>query len=389
MLSILWFRRVHQSGSGRGRRRRRHWEKGRQNYDVTAAAAAAAVMAGSVEVLWLGTAVSFSVLCFVAVLMMAKWRPRKAGAVGGGRAKSEEQQLEIRVKELERTGDLDGAAALLLSAWTTKGSSRAVTLAHELSQRYPKLAFQVGCPVQQGNRASGLAPRREQEHDAGDYAADDSTPATSAVSTSEAVAPTTGSGTAPERGSGQDDERGSPSATLSPESTSSGGGGEIAITEAAPSVGPNDKRDGRASDGETPSPSTPPTNTTTTTPWERGWQGPEGFKPPPTLSSSNSSSATAANRTPSPDIGSTSLSSRKRGVEESDLGGDQAGVTRNFTISQLNAFDGGVPAPVVRGGVIKAKEARPIYIALRGEVYDASAGRHLYGPVSAYMIGHG
>lgn len=63
------------------------------------------------------------------------------------------------------------------------------------------------------------------------------------------------------------------------------------------------------------------------------------------------------------------------------LAGEKA-MRRNFTVLQLNTFDGSVPAPKVRGGEIKAGKARPIYIALRGEVYDASAGRNLYGPVS-------
>lgn len=350
--------------------------------------------------LWLSTAISLSIICWVLVLVMAKWWPSKAATavdIGGG--KSHEERLEMQVNELETAGDLDGAAALLLAAWTKKGSTRAVTLAHELSQRHPAQAFQMGCPLQQGNRVSELAPTRreqEEEHDAAGAAADGcGSGPTPGVSTSEAVAPNTGIGAAPERASDEIDERELPPAAITRESRSSGGGDAIAIIAEATTPSSsgngndaNDERNCGGGDGETPSPPTPTTNSTVTTPWERGWQGPEGFKPPPPQSSSSNSSssgtAAAANPTPSSESGSTSLSSLspKRKAEEGDSGGKQAVIPRNFTVSQLNAFDGGVPAPIVRGGVIKAKEARPIYIALRGVVYDASAGRNLYGPVS-------
>ena len=89
------------------------------------------------------------------------------------------------------------------------------------------------------------------------------------------------------------------------------------------------------------------------TPWERGWQAPEEFAPPPESNKSVS----------------------RPGV------GDLAGL-RNFTVAQLNVFDGSIDKGVKRGGVVKAGKARPIYIALRGKVYDASTGRHLYGQVS-------
>lgn len=44
---------------------------------------------------------------------------------------------------------------------------------------------------------------------------------------------------------------------------------------------------------------------------------------------------------------------------------------RDFTIAQLREFDGAV-------------EEKPIYVSLKGDVYDVSSARHLYGPESAY-----
>lgn len=89
------------------------------------------------------------------------------------------------------------------------------------------------------------------------------------------------------------------------------------------------------------------------TPWKRGWQAPKEFAPPPESDSSVSI------------------------ARVNNLAG-----LRNFTVAQLNIFDGGMDKEVKRGGVVKAGKARPIYIALRGKVYDASTGRHLYGQVS-------
>lgn len=361
----------------------------REIYDVTAAAEA--VMVGSLDVSWLGDAVSLSIFCLV-VLVMAEWWPTKAATatasvpVGGG-PEHDDELLETRVRELETAGDLDGVTALLLSAWTKQGSSRAVTLAHELSKRHPAEAFQMGCPLQQGNRDLNVRP--EREHDAG--AADDSLAVTTLAGStrSDAFAADTGIDLAAGKVSGEDDERGSPSAALTPARKGRGGGEAFPTSNIAEATPPTSKvgndgdvRGGGGSDGEAPSPATPTrstsstsnTDTAQTTPWERGWQGPKGFKPPPSSSFSN----TASNSSPSPGFGSSSLSPRKRDAEEGDLG---AAVPRNFTVLQLNAFDGGVPAPVVRGGETRAKEPRPIYIALRGDVYDASAGRNLYGPV--------
>lgn len=358
-------------------------------------------MAGPAEVLWSSTAVSLSILCLVAVLVMVKWWSGKTAAVDGGRGgKSAEERLEMLVKGLEAAGDFDGAAAVLLSAWTKKGSARAASLAHELYQRNPAQQFQMGCPLQQGKRVSDrdgddrhlVSTTTEHDTDAGDAAVGDSDsrlfPA-AASAEGEAATPNTGTGAAPERITDADGERGSPC----PESRSNGNGkGGVVVRAAATRPGLRERngngdgeRDSGCSDSEAPSPPTLTTSSTVTTPWERGWQGPEGFKPPPPSSSSESSGGAAVNPTPSSpsaDIGSTPLSSRKREAEEGDLGGEQVAIPRNFTVSQLNAFDGGFPAPIVRGGVVKAREARPIYIALRGVVYDASAGGHLYGPVS-------
>ena len=44
---------------------------------------------------------------------------------------------------------------------------------------------------------------------------------------------------------------------------------------------------------------------------------------------------------------------------------------RDYTISQLREFDG-------------STEEKPIYISLKGDVYDVSSARHLYGPGCAY-----
>ncbi|CAM9613941.1 unnamed protein product, partial [Choristocarpus tenellus] len=53
---------------------------------------------------------------------------------------------------------------------------------------------------------------------------------------------------------------------------------------------------------------------------------------------------------------------------------------RNFTLAQLQFFDG---SEMPQKGS-SPPEPRPIYIALKGIVYDASAGRELYGPRGKY-----
>ncbi|CAM9362309.1 unnamed protein product [Discosporangium mesarthrocarpum] len=87
------------------------------------------------------------------------------------------------------------------------------------------------------------------------------------------------------------------------------------------------------------------------TPWERGWQGPEDFKPP-------------------------EKTGTDRCQEEETNGVRGQGGGRNFTIDQLRHFDGDVNP--------RSKDPRPIYIALRRVVYDATAGAELYGPGGKY-----
>ncbi len=357
------------------------------------------------HLLWL------AVLAMATAVLTTAYLQRSDGTRAGGDSEAE-QTLDTRAKQLEAAGNFDGLAALLLTEWTTKGSSRAVTLAHELSRRYPAEAFQIGCPLQQGKQLPAAAA-----------AADD------AGGPAEPTSAAGDAGGVPEEVSGESGGRGlSVAAHCSPPGSGSETAGELAAAGASPSSldGERDQGDCCGDGGETPrataptgeatSPTPPPTppspstttttitttSTTTTTPplattaksgttttskatagtlpWERGWQGPRDFKPPPSSSASATISDPATATASEP---RTLSSRRKREPKGGDpAAGGAAARRRNFTVSQLNLFDGSVPAPISRGGEAKARKARPIYIALRGEVYDASAGRNLYGPVS-------
>ncbi|CAM9401073.1 unnamed protein product [Ectocarpus sp. 6 AP-2014] len=326
--------------------------------------------------------------------------------------------LEERAEELEAAGDLDGAMEALLASHD-QSSSRAVTLAHELSQRHPAGAFGANrCPL------SVRSPRRkvgagveagasaDPEASSAAVADADATTAAAAVSviapapaaavaslTSEVLADGNNGGATGEQEkhcersppSGEERSHVPPSGESASSATAAGPGSQAAATTTTGAREPGKRIDHGG--GE-------PT-TTTLLPWERGWQGREGFKPPP-----SSSALPERDSTPSRDAPGTAAAfgaglspsfsslTDTGGQSETALDGGDAGATklvrRNFTVRQLNAFDGGCSAPRMRGGEARAVKQRPIYIALKGEVYDASAGRHLYGPGGEYseFAGH-
>ncbi|CAN0535449.1 unnamed protein product, partial [Ectocarpus sp. 8 AP-2014] len=292
-----------------------------------------------------------------------------------------------------------------------QGSSRAVTLAHELSQRHPAGAFGANrCPL------SVRSPRRKVGAGVEAGASADPEASSAAVADADAAAAAAVSVITPAPAAavasltsevlrladdnndgatgeqGKHCERSPPSGEerthllLSGESASSatvaGPGSQAAATTATGALDPGKRIDHGG--GE-------PT-TTTLLPWERGWRGREGFKPPPSSSSALPDTGSTASRDApgtaaafgaglSP---SSSSLTDTGGQSENALDGGDAEATklvrRNFTVRQLNAFDGGCSAPRMMGGEARAAKQRPIYIALKGEVYDASAGRHLYGP---------
>lgn len=123
----------------------------------------------SVEVLWVGMVI------LAVLLLLAGWggggspirkAPRAPGSSSSRRTGSTGTStsthgcstaaaLEKLAEELEAAGDLDGAMEALLASHD-HGSSRAVTLAHELSQRHPAGAFGANrCPL------SVRSPRRK------------------------------------------------------------------------------------------------------------------------------------------------------------------------------------------------------------------------------------
>lgn len=378
-----------------------------------------------------------NVVFVTAVLIMMAWwwllnRPSsptcRASSIGG------EPAFETRAKALETAGDVDGAMQTLLAFWREKGSSTAMTLAHELSQRHPAEAFENGysCPLQQESSRRVItdlaASASVSTTPAADADADADIPRTiallsavpaAALCTSKVLSDTDGAGgsaTAPavEKVPGEDGRDGGGGYPLAVQDTSpvvrshdddSSGSidgkreakvmAAVAVTE-APLGNNGDTSGGDRGTAVSTTSSTKTTPPPTTLPWERGWQGPEGFKPPSAAavaasSSSVSSKITAGNAGDSAAVtfepASPSRNSMSGPVEAAaggggGLAGKKAIMRRNFTVSQLNSFNGSAPAPKVRGGEIKAGKARPIYIALRGEVYDASAGTLLYGPVS-------
>lgn len=322
--------------------------------------------------------------------------------------------LEACAKELELSGDIKGAMQSLLSSHEG-GSSRAVMLAHELSQRHPDSLPRWACPAKSQGREDE-SRHRTPTHAATSPATVERLDAADAVASIEALPPSLSQHTHHAHAKGDTAcsepfvglvldssaiadgidvswSRTDPTSTRSPSmrvgaGDADGGGrsdpecfdneatqlmkpksrrqrSEPQIVRQGPACGEDDLRDGK-------------------TPWERGWRGPKGFKPPATsLSSSSSQSghdrnAAAAAPAAAGDAG-LPLSRRR-------IGGGVAALSqsslRNFTVAQLNSFNGSVRAPAMRGGVLRAGKPRPIYVALRGKVYDVSAGRDLYGPVS-------
>ncbi|CAB1103115.1 unnamed protein product [Ectocarpus sp. CCAP 1310/34] len=384
----------------------------------------------SVEVLWVGM-----VILAVLLMLPARWgagssirkasrapgssSSRRTGSTGTSTSThgcSTAAALEKRAEELEAAGDLDGAMEALLASHD-QGSSRAVTLAHELSQRHPVGALGGNrCPL------SIRSPRRKVGGGVEAGASPDPEASSAAVADADAAAPAAVSVVAPVCAAAltslasevlADDnndgvtsvpeehcKRSLPSGeerrhvTLSGESasaTAAGPASQSAATTATGALEPGKRIDHGG--GE-------PT-TTTLLPWERGWQGREGFKPPPSSSaladtgSSASRDAAGTAAAFGAGLSPSSSSFAETGVQSDDaldVGDAEATklARRNFTVRQLNAFDGGCSAPRMRGGEARAGKQRPIYIALKGEVYDASAGRHLYGPGGEYseFAGH-
>lgn len=213
-------------------------------------------------------------------------------------------QLAVRVKDCEDKGDVRGAMELLLAhhkAYPTQ--SRAVELAHDLSQRYPDIFDKYGCPMRV---EAGQSPRSVED--------ECNNLLSSQGSTEEDTEPDRNDRNEPDGSTEQSHD-------LSP------------LSSVEDLETPNQPKEGEQ------------------TPWERGWKGAEGFKPPA-----------------SDDTGRASD------------GSDESISQRNFTVSQLNTFDG--ERPRSRGRRPGGEEPpRPIYISIRGNVYDASSGRHLYGAV--------
>ncbi|CAM9123614.1 unnamed protein product [Ectocarpus sp. 12 AP-2014] len=385
----------------------------------------------SVEVLWVGMAI-----LAVLLMLLARWggggssirkasrapgssSSRRTGSTGTSTSthgRSTAAALEKRAEELEAAGDLDGAMEALLASHD-QGSSRAVTLAHELSQRHPVGAFGANrCPlsVRSSRRkvVAGVEAGASADPEASSAAVADADAAAPAAVSVVAPAPAAAVTSLPSEvlADGNNDgargvpeehcERSPPSGeerthlTLSGEgasATAAGPGSHAAATTSTGALEPGRRIDHGG--GE-------PT-TTTLLPWERGWQGREGFKPPPSSSAIPDTGSTASRDAPGTAAAfgaglspSSSSLTEMGGQSENVLEGGDAEATklarRNFTVRQLNAFHGGCSAPRIRGGEARAGKQRPIYIALKGEVYDASAGGHLYGPGGEYseFAGH-
>lgn len=252
-------------------------------------------------------------LCLLSIVVMAgAWSITKSWQwtqiiADGAERKQAGPSSSVRAQKLEAEEDFAGAMQVLLGSHHA-GDSQAVMLAHELCRRHPDAFEAKGCPVlsQRGERETGQS-----------VVAARATTVVAAPSQMQEMAGTAARNVA---------------ARVSMEAGETTAGGELQQKQ---------------NEGETP--------------WERGWQGSEGFKPP---SSSR------------PAIGSPDSSAAK---SPGDVSIQYAVELRNFTIAQLNVFNGGLPALLKRGGI--TRKPRPIYIALRGNVYNASTGRDLYGPV--------
>lgn len=262
-----------------------------------------------------------SICTAVAVVwsIVKSWRWTQT--ITGDAASRQEAPSSVLAQKLEAEGDFTGAMKVLLSLHHAR-DSQAVILAHELSRRHPD-AFEVkGCPV--------LSQRNEREAAGQNVVADGVT-------------------TTPAAAASQMWETATTAARSSIDSVAVG----VEMKAGKPTAG-GQQQQPKQKEGETP--------------WERGWQGPAGFTPPSSRTTTGGDAEPGAAAAQS--AGNVSI---KYAVE-----------LRNFTIVQLNAFNGGLlrAAPSKRGGTTAAvRKPRPIYIALRGRVYDASAGRDLYGPV--------
>lgn len=258
-------------------------------------------------------------LCLLSIVVMAgawsitkSWQWTQTIADGAER-KQEGPSSSLRAQKLEAEEDFAGAMQALLGSHHA-GDSQAVMLAHELCRRHPDAFEAKGCPV--------LSQRGERE-------------------TGQSVVAARATVAAPS----QMQEMAGTAARNVAVRVSMEAGETTAVGQLQQ----------KQTEGETP--------------WERGWQGSEGFQPP---SSSR------------PATGSAHSSSAK---SPGDVSIHYVVELRNFTIAQLNVFNGGLPALLKRGGVIR--KPRPIYIALRGNVYDASTGRDLYGLVSESKLTFG
>lgn len=340
--------------------------------------------------------------------------PQPNGGKGSGRGSRD--QLELQARELEKAGDLDGALQSLKESHD-RGSSRAVALAHDLYQRHPGGAFQTkGCP---------MGTSRFEQPDLVNTTATSATTASAAPDDTDVPAPATA--TEVDLASSASTTAAAVAAVLPDEEhRASNLGGDPSkstkqlqgsLSRAAQKAGttPNDRdgedagtaATGRESEAQAMARKETAASVSrreagagaressrTTSPWERGWQGPEGFKPPSYAATESTTVNDNAAGTAVSQAKSSPSSSRRMDAGAQGSGGDEdqgggevlaaaAAAARNFTVSQLNTFDGGFPVPRRRGGEIRVGKPRPVYIALRGEVYDASAGRELYGPVSS------
>eukprot|EP00904_Undaria_pinnatifida_P003760 jgi/Undpi1/13385/HiC_scaffold_8.g03044.m1 len=345
------------------------------------------------------------VLCVVVLMLAGTWflaRSREAAPPSGSRPSHLPESsavLETRARKLEKTGDFDGAMEALLVSHSA-GSSQAVMLAHDLAQRHPGTFQSKGCPV--GPTSKPAAADTTTSSAAGDYRG--------------------GGGGGGGGGDGDlSDQFSAPSVGKSAEQRTSERDALPSAVDRTSDVDPSALSPGESTMGPaaaTPPP--PPPESDGQTPWERGWHGPEGFKPPQSHGVTVSAAATAAGSEavlPAPEnalyssVNSNNDVVHKRGrfreggggagggdilggSSGEALGGNASNAAakglRNFTVAQLNAFDGSVAAPVTRGGLVRAGVARPVYIALKGNVYDASAGNDLYGPGGKYteFAGH-
>ncbi|CAM9444549.1 unnamed protein product [Ectocarpus sp. 13 AM-2016] len=103
---------------------------------------------------------------------------------------------------------------------------------------------------------------------------------------------------------------------------------------------------------------------------------------PTDSTSSVPSVASTSSLAPVPPAAPAASSSKEGEEEETAAVQPIRPLLRDFTIAELNTFDGG-ESPLCR-------KPHPIFISLRGTVYDASTGRGIYGPSGelAAFAGH-